>query len=385
MKGLKLYSSILFFVFLFMQQAGMSQETIKSRTPAFPVTRNDKNGKSPLSNDKSVFRILPGPDNPRNSEGDFVTLKDGRILFIYTHYTGTSGGDNASAFLAGRFSDDNGKTWGKKDKTIVKQEGTMNVMSISLLRLQNDEIALFYLRKNSETDCVPMIRISNDDARTWSDPKPCITDRGGYFVVNNSRVIQLKSGRILVPVAIHKQNWLGWPEYFTMSACYSDDNGRSWKTGREAENPDSVLTQEPGVVELKNGKILMFIRTNSGVQYKSFSSDKGETWSPVERSNIVSPLSPASIARIPSTSDLLLVWNDNGINQKRTPLCIAISKDEGRTWGNNKVVEDDPDGSFCYPAIHFAGGSVLLGYWNRANKNNSSSDIARLSIDWIYK
>jgi hypothetical protein len=32
-----------------------------------------------------VLELPPGPGNPRNSEGAFVTLKDGRILFVYSH------------------------------------------------------------------------------------------------------------------------------------------------------------------------------------------------------------------------------------------------------------------------------------------------------------
>jgi len=101
------------------------------------------------SKEKEITLSLdPGPDNPRNSEGDFVTLKDTRILFIYSHYTGTSTSDHAPAYLAGRTSSDGGKTWTPKDEVIVEQEGTMNVMSVSLLRLKNGEIALFYLKKN---------------------------------------------------------------------------------------------------------------------------------------------------------------------------------------------------------------------------------------------
>ena len=55
----------------------------------------------------------------------------------------------------------------------------------------------------------------------------------------------------------------------------------------------------------------MYIRTNAGVQYFSYSQDQGETWSPVQPGNLKSPLSPASIERIPSTGDLLAVWNNN--------------------------------------------------------------------------
>jgi len=126
----------------------------------------------------------------------------------------------------------------------------------------------------------------------------------------------------------------------------------------------------------------MFIRTNAGVQYFSHSTDNGETWSQVIASDIKSPMSPASIARIPSTGDLLMVWNNNGVNQKRTPLNIAISRDEGKTWANIKTLENDPDGSFCYTAIHFTGKNVLLGYSNWATMG---STILRLSLKWIYK
>ncbi|MCE5345240.1 MAG: glycoside hydrolase [Bacteroidales bacterium] len=340
-----------------------------------------------------VLRLEPGPDNPRNSEGDFIALKDGRILFVYTHYFGTSGGDHSPAYLAGRTSDDGGKTWTKEDIKIIEKEGVMNVMSVSLLRLQNGEIALFYLKKNSVTDCIPVVRFSKDEARTWSDPLPCITDKQGYFVLNNNRVIQLRNGRVLMAVNLYNIPEGSLLNKGSLWSYYSDDNGRSWKSGVEVPNPDSLLTQEPGIVELKNGDILMFIRSNAGVQCVSFSKDKGESWSPVERSNIKSPVSPASIERIPSTGDLLLVWNNNGgddpaIKGKRTPLTVAISRDEGKTWEKTKNVENDPDGWYCYIAIHINDKDVLLGHCagNRPKGTGLAvTQITKLSLDWIYK
>jgi sialidase-1 len=329
---------------------------------------------------EAVLKIEPGPDNPRNSEGDFITLKDGRILFIYSHFS--TRGDNGNAVLAGRISSDKGMTWSREDRIIVGQEGKMNVMSVSLLRLRNGQIALFYLRKNSETDCIPMLRLSADEAVTWSDPKPCITDREGYFVLNNNRVIQLKSGRLIMAVSLHQTP--GEPKTSLMGRLrtyFSDDNGRTWKSGAEVPNPGKVIVQEPGLAELKNGNIFMLMRTDRGVQYVSFSKDNGETWSPVEPGNMASPRSPASIARIPSTGDLLLVWNNNGITQSRTPLNLAISRDEGNSWEKIKTIEDDPAGSYCYTAIHFAGKYVLLGY----ACGRGLETLTRISLDWIYK
>jgi Neuraminidase (sialidase) len=330
----------------------------------------------------TVLKLLPGRNNPRNSEGDFITLKDGKILFIYSHFTGNSSGDYGHAYLASRFSTDNGKTWSKEDKTVVSQEGDMNVMSVSLLRLKNGSIALFYGTKNSQEDCKPMMRISKDEAKTWSDPISCITDRKGYFVLNNNRVIQLSNGRLLMPVALHNVPNGKWSSMGRLFTYYSDDNGKTWKSSEEVANPDKVITQEPGVVEQKDGAIFMFIRANPGVQYASYSKDNGETWSAAQPIRIASPLSPASIARIPSTGDLLMVWNNNGTNQKRTPLNVAVSKDEGKNWEHIKILEDDPDGVFCYTAIHFTGKDVLLAY---SNWKTMGTTIVRLSLEWIYK
>ncbi|HOS73068.1 MAG TPA: sialidase family protein [Bacteroidales bacterium] len=341
-----------------------------------------------------ILRLEPGPGNPRNSEGDFITLMDGRILFIYSRYTGGSGDDNDNAYLAGICSEDGGRTWSSESRMIIEQEGKMNVMSVSLLRLQNGEIALFYLRKNSADDCIPMIRLSDDETKTWSEPQPCIMDRKGYFVLNNGRVIQLRDGRLVLAVALHQEYGSSrWNNKGRLFSYYSDDNGRTWKAGSEVPNPGGIVTQEPGLVELRTGNIMMFVRTDAGVQYLSYSADRGESWSPVERSDIRSPMSPASIERIPSTGDLLMVWNNNGgedpeMKGKRTPLTIAVSKDEGKTWERIKNIEDDPDGWYCYTAIHFTGRNVLLGYCagNRpAGTGLAVTQITMLDLRWIYR
>lgn len=341
-----------------------------------------------------ALQLNPGPDNPRNSEGDFITLKDGRILFIYSHYTGTSTSDHAPAYLAGRYSSDGGKTWSQTDRLIVDREGDMNVMSVSLLRLNDGTIGLWYLKKNSETDCKPLLRISRDEGETWSAPIACITDKNGYFVLNNNRVIQLKNGRLLMAVALHRSENGKWSAKATLYSYFSDDNGKTWKSGTAVPNDTDIITQEPGVIELKDGRVMMFIRASGGKQQLSFSSDKGETWSHIEESNIYSPISPASIARIPKTGDLLLVWNNNKKTEAgwhggvRTPLTIAVSKDEGKTWQHIKNIEADPDGWYCYIAIHFTKKEVLLGYCagSQSKKTHLSvTNITRLNQKWLYK
>lgn len=128
--------------------------------------RNENHPKEPerVTSSKKVLSLLAGSDNPRNSEGEFITLKDGRILFVYTHYTGTSSADAAPAYLASRYSDDDGDSWSLESKLVIENEGLQNVMSVSLLRIANGELAI-YLRVNSLLDCQPMVRFSSDEGK----------------------------------------------------------------------------------------------------------------------------------------------------------------------------------------------------------------------------
>ncbi len=360
------------------------------------MNNNQNTVAQPKMEDSSVIRnvlLPPGPGNPRNSEGDFIRLKDGRLMFVYTHFVG-GGGDHDAAHLAARYSNDEGKTWTQEDEVIVSNEADMNVMSVSLLRLQTGEIALFYLRKNSLSDCRPVLRISNDEGKTWSDPVEIIPEEEmGYYVLNNDRVVQLANGRLIAPVARHNgPDYKEYTGYGDIMVYLSDDQGRNWRRSTTVLKPnstlsgDSVMLQEPGVVELEDNRLLMFMRTDQNVQYLTWSADQGETWLPVRPGNIPSPRSPASIERIPQTGDLLLVWNNNPDNQKRTPFNVAISRDEGKTWNNLKTLEDDPHGWYCYTAIHFGGDYVLLGHCagDRREGGLNTTQITRFPVDWLY-
>ena len=349
---------------------------------------------------KIALELKPGPDNPRNSEGAFMPLKDGRILFAYSRYYGNSSHDHATADIAARYSSDKGATWTDKDEIIVKNHGGMNVMSVSLLRLQSGEIALFYLLKDSTKDCRLVLRRSFDEGKTWSEPTLCITDEVGYFVVNNDRVIQLRDGRLLFAASRHGFDANDKFDNMGVVMTYaSDDNGKTWHRGKSvlsivSPSGKKYAAQEPGVVELKDGSILLWIRTNAGCQFMSRSTDRGETWSVPQPSWLRSPLSPASIKRLP-TGDLLAIWNDHegrfdlkkpgrGLDGRRTPLSVAISRDDGITWQGARPIEDDPKGHFCYIAIQMVDdGTVLLGYC--AYSGLAHTRLVKVPVDWFYR
>jgi hypothetical protein len=93
-----------------------------------------------------------------------------------------------------------------------------------------------------------------------------------------------------------------------------------------------------------------------------------------------------SLKRIPSTGDLLAVWNDRSGRFKlpkpaentheRTPLVSAISSDEGRSWRRHRLIERDSRMGFCYTAIHFTPSTSLraMSLSNGASSSRNGND-----------
>lgn len=350
----------------------------------------------PAMANEVVLDIEPTKENPRNSEGSFATLGDGRLLFCYTQFRGGAH-DHSAARIVGIESADGGTTWGAP-REVIANEGASNVMSVTLLRLKSGKLAIFYLRKNSWTDCRPYVRISGDDGASWGEPV-LVVAAPGYFVLNNDRVIQLAGGRLVVPVGFHRSRAAdpGSAASFDSRAFalwyLSDDEGKTW---REAKSwwaipvPSGSGLQEPGVVELADQSLLSFARTDRGHQYEMRSKDRGETWSPPQPGPLASPTSPASIKRIPGTSRLLAVYNDHSgkfpfPKGKRTPLVAAVSDDGGTTWHSHKALETDPDGWYCYSAIHFTGDHVVLAYCagDKIVGGLNRLRIRRIALKWL--
>jgi Neuraminidase (sialidase) len=349
------------------------------------------------SGNEVVLNLDPTHDNPRNSEGSFVTLKSGPILFIYTRFMGGAA-DHSPAQLVSIQSDDGGRTWSRDPKTVVENPPGANVMSVSLLRLRGGPIALFYLAKNSLLDCRPVLRFSTDEAQTWSEPRH-VGDAPGYFVVNNDRVIQLQGGRLVAPVGFHRSRGSDPQNYRSLDMraialwYLSDDEGKTWQ---EADDwwalPMRTTTglQEPGVVELADGRLFSWARTDQGAQFGCYSTDNGKRWSPPENTELESPASPASIKRLPGSSDLLALYNDHSgrfpfPKGKRSPLVAAISSDGGKTWPRRKPLEDDQTGWYCYTAIHFTEDAALLAYCAGDAKVGGLNRLRlrRVSLAWL--
>jgi hypothetical protein len=78
---------------------------------------------------------------------------------------------------------------------------------------------------------------------------------------------------------------------------------------------------------------------------------------------------------------------DSSIQGKRTPLSVAISRDEGKTWDKSRTLDDDPDGWYCYTAITFVDDRVVLAYCAGDSKVGrlNLTQITFFDLSWLYQ
>jgi len=152
------------------------------------------------------------------------------------------------------------------------------------------------------------------------------------FAFRMNKPTVLSTGEWLLPVTYAAETVPAWSTGYTATqtqqlhgVAISTDEGRNWRLHGAVAAPPWPL--ENMIVELKDGRLWMLIRTSSGVLWQSHSADKGRTWGPGEPSTIKSPGSRFFIRRLAS-GNLLLVNHHNFTG--RSHLTARLSTDDGR-------------------------------------------------------
>jgi hypothetical protein len=250
-------------------------------------------------------------------------------------------------------SKDQGRTWSEAAPLATSDGGGIalnrDTAHHSLLRLHSGRLGLIYGGPAARPgrDGTVLYRASDDGGKTWSAP---VVVEPLFALCRSGSARVLRSGRIVAPTL----KWISpaaGPEseseelQFVYSWInYSDDEGRTWRRSLS----EAYITldggargfysfDEPVLEQRADGSLLMIARTQLGRPYRSISNDGGISWSNPEPMDLGSSPSPHTLARIPSTGDLLLVWNQasteeclNGLMRHR--LSTAVSRDGGRTW-----------------------------------------------------
>jgi hypothetical protein len=270
-------------------------------------------------------------------------------------------------------SKDGGRTWQEEGRMNMpwNLSGMISDGGISFLRLQDGRLAFLAHRHvlSLHGGGLPAISFSSDNGKTWTSAEPVGFPEGVWYVMND-RLIQMRSGRMVVPVS-HMPTGLGTYEGDrNLGLCFfSDDGGKTWKKStKPADLNDGRGMAEPCVAQTGKNQLLMLARTGSGFIYLSRSKDGGDTWSVPEPSTLTAACSPLTLKTLPDGR--LIVFYDHAQPLKkgaffpRTPLVYAVSENKGRTWSEPVIVDDDGmeknDRQNIYPSVCFTKEGMLV-------------------------
>ena len=157
-------------------------------------------------------------------------------------------------------------------------------------------------------------RHSDDSGHTWSPPI-VVSEKHG----SRSNGIRLSTGELLLPMEDFVDHAAG--------VLKSSDGGKNWKLRGEITTPAGA--DEPSLAELHSGAVMMILRTRDGFLWRSFSRDRGETWSAPEKTGMVAAGASHNLLRL-RDGRLLLTHDESPRN--RTPLTLRLSSDQGESW-----------------------------------------------------
>jgi len=281
---------------------------------------------------------------------------------------------------AGSVSQDGGETW-REPFSFLQEGKPMEGTRGQLATLKQGRLGMVYseqlesARSHHNQHRTLRYSSSEDGGKNWSAgvnidlPGPLAPSSGAFLQVPFGRLRELSSGRLLMPVywqfnglhsetreAFARGTHQGKPIRLEghghrpqMSGCYayfSDDSGTSWERSLgsimvwplpgEQNLGGFGGTSEPVVQELRDGRILMLLRTKVGRYFQSISGDGGKNWTAATPTRLSSGDVPCDLDRLRSSNDLLVIWNQTSGREirrgyYRSRLSVALSGDEGKT------------------------------------------------------
>ena len=278
---------------------------------------------------------------------------------------------------------DGGTHWGELGPLGCDAMGSP--ANLGCIKLQSGKLALAHRGREEAGKGTEMfnwnpfyLSVSEDEGQSWSGGWPMHLLGGPC----HDAMIQTSSGRLAMPSRIcHSNNrhagleydrvssfgwWQGrrlqvsghyhYPEIDIAAVSFSDDEGETWRQCEgqlmgwfDAEGiPNGrggiTAVDEPSVAECADGRLMLLARSTVGRLVQSTSEDGGETWTPILPADLASSYSPPRLRRVPSTGDLLCVWNQVSRDEikrgyRRGRLSAAISRDSGASWDRFKTIE----------------------------------------------
>ncbi len=340
------------------------------------------------------------PAATRTSRGTVILVVEGRRNNI---------SDFGEISLLCMRSEDGGRTW-TTPQVVWEEHSPEGNVSIGNPTIVEDttthRIWLAFTRNNERA----FVTSSDDEAHTWATPQEISAEANPEnwprYWIGPGHGIQLTQGP--------NQGRLIFPSYHIAQSgamrahmIYSDDHGQTWVTGKPIEHGDQIdlaeVTSPPGwwpqpiiwhgcecmAVETTDGRLYLTNRNYPNYRKSkaySWSSDGGETWSPVELTTQIPGVScQASILRLLNDSQSNPRYLISSIEfahtispppgKQRKKLNLYVSDDECATWRQSLVIT--PGHAAYSDLVALPDGTILCFYEGGEKTPHESISLAR--------
>ena len=229
-----------------------------------------------------------------------------------------------------------------------------------LFQMPQGELILFYKVGPKPSQWWGMLKRSKDAGLTWSAAEKLPI---GILGPVKNKPLLLADGTLLCPSSSEDT---GDKLHFEMTK----DGGRTWKKTKALNDGKTFSAIQPSVIFLQDGRMKLLCRSNTGFIMEAYSSDQGNTWTPLKKTNLKNPNSGSDAITLKSGLHVL-VHNPLGNRPKETEgereiLAVSTSKD-GTHWTKVGELENTPLKEFSYPAIiQTHDGRIHITYtWKR--------------------
>lgn len=254
-------------------------------------------------------------------------------------------------------STDRGETWGPAEEVLRLPDHACTMTEVQV----EDGVVTVHVQihRGRFDDWTNHTIRSRDGGRSWSAPQPFAALPRRAMIRNT---VLASWGERFMPFQHYAT--AGDParsvledgsfEAPRVGVLLSGDGGASW-------TPSATIAgqhwAEPAMVELRDGRLAMLIRSSTGCLWRSDSRDRGRTWSPPVATDIPNPSSKVRLWRL-RDGRIAMVHNPNPrlshpnskpyASVNRNPLALWISDDDLASWSHRRVLTDFP-GHLAYP------------------------------------
>ena len=278
--------------------------------------------------------------------------------------------------------------------TTLKRKSCWNPV---LFEMPNGELWLFFKIGSSVGDWTGWLAKSKDGGKTWSDKEPLGYDaEGRAYLGPIKNKPELIGNRLLCPSSTEDNGWRFHMEILDLSdGLWKTDKPVSelnWKY-IPVESTEAIKTDDnerhpidciqPSILKLKDGRLQVLMRTHNARLATSFSSDGGNTWTPVTLSEVENNQSGTDAVTLADGRHALIYNNFETLpltkKGVRTPCSIALS-DDGMHWRHVLTLEDSPIDQYSYPAIIQGRDGTLhcIYTWRRQRVAYKQIDLRQL-------